>query len=417
MPPKPGPPSVTVCPLHEWNRVPVPVRLDHRHLVPPRKAAGEAALLAPVERPTRRERPRHGGVQLRQDPPDQVPAPGDGLRRRRLRERPLRLLPGQRADGFSHRGTRRCAPARPASGNTTEALALFDHIKSSRSNGPPVDPGRVRHPTTGIRVDFDRPAQLRQAISVFDPVLAEEAFALDQQWVEATRPRRLRRRQRRSGQPLLPAIASRSRPLPPRSTARSRAGRAWPRSSARASRGRRRTSTFAAGGEHGPGRPERRATVAWPTTWRSCSSVSTRERRSSSGLTTSTSSETAPPPPTRDRRSRPCGTWAAGSTSGGPTTSTRSASSWSGAAPRTTTGTSSRSAPRKTTASRSSSPRSTAPLAFVNMANVPSSDGDERGCTRRSAPGTAATAAIRLVPRDQFDALLVVEEVHPPNYI
>lgn len=68
--------------------------------------------------------------------------------------------------------------------HTTEALALFEHIKSSRSTARPLALAGFDIQRTGNRVDFDRPAQLRQAIAVFDPVLAEEAFALDREWVE-----------------------------------------------------------------------------------------------------------------------------------------------------------------------------------------------------------------------------------------
>lgn len=70
--------------------------------------------------------------------------------------------------------------------NTTEALALFEHIKSSRSTARPLMLAGFDIQRTGSRVDFDRPAQLRQAIAVFDPLLAEEAFALDREWVETT---------------------------------------------------------------------------------------------------------------------------------------------------------------------------------------------------------------------------------------
>ena len=68
--------------------------------------------------------------------------------------------------------------------HTTEALPLFDHIKSSRSTTRPLMLAGFDIQRTGNRVDFDRPAQLRQTIAVFDPVLAEEAFALDQEWVQ-----------------------------------------------------------------------------------------------------------------------------------------------------------------------------------------------------------------------------------------
>jgi erythromycin esterase len=66
--------------------------------------------------------------------------------------------------------------------NTTEVLALFEHIKSSRSTARPLMLAGFDIQRTGSRAEFDRPAQLRQAIAVFDPALAEEAFALDQEW-------------------------------------------------------------------------------------------------------------------------------------------------------------------------------------------------------------------------------------------
>jgi len=70
--------------------------------------------------------------------------------------------------------------------NTTEVLALFEHIQSSRSTARPLMLAGIDIQRTGNRVDFDRPTQLRQAIAVFDPVLAEEAFALDREWVETS---------------------------------------------------------------------------------------------------------------------------------------------------------------------------------------------------------------------------------------
>jgi erythromycin esterase len=68
--------------------------------------------------------------------------------------------------------------------NTTEVLALFEHIKSSRSTPRPLFLAGFDIQRTGSRAEFDRPAQLRQTIAVFDPLLAEEAFALDQEWVQ-----------------------------------------------------------------------------------------------------------------------------------------------------------------------------------------------------------------------------------------
>jgi len=70
--------------------------------------------------------------------------------------------------------------------NTTEVLALFEHIKSSRATARPLMLAGFDIQRTGSRAEFDRPAQLRQAIAVFDPVLAEEAFALDQEWEQTT---------------------------------------------------------------------------------------------------------------------------------------------------------------------------------------------------------------------------------------
>jgi len=70
--------------------------------------------------------------------------------------------------------------------NTTEALALFEHIKSSRSTTRPLMLAGFDIQRTGSRAEFDRPAQLRQAIGVFDPVLAEEAFATDREWEETS---------------------------------------------------------------------------------------------------------------------------------------------------------------------------------------------------------------------------------------
>jgi erythromycin esterase len=55
-------------------------------------------------------------------------------------------------------------------------------------------------------------------------------------------------------------------------------------------------------------------------------------------------------------------------------------------------------------------------LAFVNMANVPSGEGTAWMFELLGA-WNFGYIGIRLVPRDQFDALLVVREVHPPNYI
>lgn len=69
--------------------------------------------------------------------------------------------------------------------HTAEALALFDYIKSTRSTSRPLTLAGVDIQRSGLRADFDRPEQLRQAIAVFDPVLAEEAFAIDREWVEA----------------------------------------------------------------------------------------------------------------------------------------------------------------------------------------------------------------------------------------
>jgi erythromycin esterase len=69
--------------------------------------------------------------------------------------------------------------------HTAEALALFEYIKSTRSTGRPLTLAGFDIQRSGLRADFDRPAQLREAVAVFDPVLAEEAFAVDREWVEA----------------------------------------------------------------------------------------------------------------------------------------------------------------------------------------------------------------------------------------
>jgi len=69
--------------------------------------------------------------------------------------------------------------------HTTEALALFDYIKSTRSTSRPLILAGFDVQRSGLRADFDRPVQLRQAVAVFDPVLAEEAFAVDTAWAEA----------------------------------------------------------------------------------------------------------------------------------------------------------------------------------------------------------------------------------------
>jgi erythromycin esterase len=55
-------------------------------------------------------------------------------------------------------------------------------------------------------------------------------------------------------------------------------------------------------------------------------------------------------------------------------------------------------------------------LAFVNMLGVPSSEGTAWMYETLGA-WDFGSRAMRLVPRDQFDALLVVQEVHPPHYI
>jgi erythromycin esterase len=78
---------------------------------------------------------------------------------------------------------RACAPG---VWNTAEVLPLFEHIKSSRATARPLTLAGFDIQRTGSRAEFDRPAQLRQAVAVFDPVLAEEAFALDQAWETTT---------------------------------------------------------------------------------------------------------------------------------------------------------------------------------------------------------------------------------------
>ena len=69
--------------------------------------------------------------------------------------------------------------------HTTEALALFEYIKGTRSTGRPLTLSGFDIQRSGLRADFDRPAQLREAVAVFDPVLAEQAAAVDQEWAQA----------------------------------------------------------------------------------------------------------------------------------------------------------------------------------------------------------------------------------------
>lgn len=56
------------------------------------------------------------------------------------------------------------------------------------------------------------------------------------------------------------------------------------------------------------------------------------------------------------------------------------------------------------------------PVAFVNMLNVPSGEGTG-WMYEHLAAWDWGYKHISLIPRDQFDALLVVAEVHPPRYI
>ena len=56
------------------------------------------------------------------------------------------------------------------------------------------------------------------------------------------------------------------------------------------------------------------------------------------------------------------------------------------------------------------------PFAFVNMLNVPNGEGTA-WMYEHLAAWDFGYRHISLVPREQFDALLVVLEVHPPLYI
>ena len=67
--------------------------------------------------------------------------------------------------------------------HTNEAAALFEYLQSTRATARPLILAGFDIQRSGLRADFDRPAQIRQAVAPFDSVLAEQVAAVDQEFI------------------------------------------------------------------------------------------------------------------------------------------------------------------------------------------------------------------------------------------